>query len=38
MTRRRITKAEWTAAGGLRNPHLYRRQTPAGRWLYFRTS
>ena len=31
----RITKAEWTARGGLRNGKLARRQTAAGRWLYY---
>lgn len=32
----RITKAEFDAAGGLRNPELYRRQAKSGRWFYYR--
>lgn len=35
MTRRRISKAEWQALGGLRNSRLFRRQTAAGRWLHY---
>ncbi len=31
----RITKAEWSALGGLRNPRCYRRQQANGRWLYY---
>lgn len=37
MTRRRISKAEWRALGGLRNSRLFRRQTAAGRWLHYIT-
>lgn len=33
----RITKREWTAAGGLRNPRLYRTERK-GRWYYYRSA
>lgn len=32
----RVTKKQWDRLGGLRNPHLYRKQS-AGRWYYFAT-
>ena len=34
---RKITKAEWSALGGLRNSRYWRRQTASGRWLYYVT-
>ena len=34
---RRLTAAEYKAAGGLRNSKLYRRQAPSGRWYYYVT-
>lgn len=34
MSRRRITKQEWQAKGGLRNSSLYRVQRN-GRWYYY---
>lgn len=37
MTRMRITKALWAELGGLRNPHLYRKQGRRGPWRYYAT-
>ena len=31
----RITKREWSALGGLRNPNLYRRMV-SGVWCYYK--
>lgn len=31
----RITKAEWTQRGGLRNPRCYRKADSLGRWRYY---
>jgi hypothetical protein len=33
--RRRLTKREWLALGGLRNSALFRVQSPSGRWRYY---
>lgn len=33
--KRRLTKAEWTAMGGLRNSALYRKQSKGGAWRYY---
>ena len=35
MARRRITKREWQALGGLRNSSLFRVQRRDGRWTYY---
>lgn len=32
---RKITKTEWQAKGGLKNPRLWRKQDKAGRWYYY---
>lgn len=32
----RMTKKAWYAAGGFRNPALFRRQAKGGAWRYFR--
>jgi hypothetical protein len=31
----RITKREYDAFGGMRNPRLYRRQHRSGRWQHY---
>lgn len=31
----RISKAEWTRLGGLRNPRLFRKADSGGRWRYY---
>jgi hypothetical protein len=33
--RRRITKAEFHARGGLKNSQLFRKTDKAGRWMHF---
>jgi hypothetical protein len=32
---RRVTRAEWYAAGGLENSRCWRRQRKGGAWQYF---
>lgn len=32
----KLTKRAWYAAGGFRNPALFRRATRSGAWQYFR--
>lgn len=35
--KKRLTKAEWQALGGLANGDLYRKQSKGGAWRYFLT-
>lgn len=34
----RMSARDWRAAGGLRNPRLFRVQSPGGRWRYYRAT